>query len=125
MLLNLSNHPYSQWSEKQKETALNDYGVVKDMEFPLIDPEYTTEQVKSLAKEYFNKIISEVENQKNKSKKIFAVHLQGEFTFVFHLLLLLKEKNIACVASTSVRNVKQIGEKKIINFNFVQFRSYY
>ena len=123
MLLNISNHPYSQWSEKQKETAIQLYGFVTDLPFPLVDPYYSTEEVKKLAEDYFAKVIPILEKHKN-DKTSNAVHIQGEFIFVFHLVTLLKKEGVSCIASTSVRDVQQIGEKKIINFKFIQFRKY-
>ncbi len=123
MLINLSNHPYSQWSEKQKQVATENFGEVVDLPFPLVDPKATAKQVKLLSVDYFSRVLDLFEKSDNKPKKN-AVHIQGEFTFVFHLVTMLKAKNIKCVASTSVRNTKQVGNKKIINFNFVQFREY-
>jgi len=123
MLLNLSNHPYSQWSEKQKETAHAMYGDVVDLPFPFVEPELSTEEVKTLVSDYYVQVLSFMEKHK-KDDKPNAVHIQGEFIFVFHLVTLLKKANITCVASTSKRDVKQEGEKKIINFKFIQFRKY-
>ena len=123
MLLNLSNHPYSQWSEKQKETAETLYGEVVDLPFPFVKPELTTGEVKKLATDYYDQVISFFEKQKIENKQN-AVHIQGEFIFVFHLVTLLKKANINCVASTSERDIQQVGNKKIINFNFIQFREY-
>jgi hypothetical protein len=123
MLLNLSNHPYSQWSEKQKETAAALFGDVIDLPFPFVDPEMTTAEVKKLADDYYRQVISLLEKHKNDSKQN-AVHIQGEFIFVFHLVTLLKNDSVKCVASTSKRDIQQVGTKKIINFNFIQFREY-
>jgi hypothetical protein len=123
MLINLSNHPYNQWSEKQKETAQKQYGMVQDMTFPMVDPSATTKEIKELALTFYKKITTIIDQCANEPYPN-AVHIQGEFTFVFNLVTLLKKSEISCVASTSTRNVKQIGEKKIINFKFVQFREY-
>ncbi len=123
MLLNLSNHPFAHWSEKQKETARRLYGLVTDLPFPLIDPHASTEEVKNLAAEYFQKVMAALE-QHGGGDKANAVHIQGEFLFVCHIVALLKQQGVTCVASTSVRDVRQEGGKKIINFNFIQFRQY-
>ena len=123
MLLNLSNHHSSQWGEKQKRTAQSKFGTVVDMDFPLINPDATTEAVIKLALTWFDKITAVLDECANEPFPN-AVHIQGEFVFVFHLVSLLKKSGIMCIASTSERNVQQIGEKKIINFNFVQFREY-
>ena len=123
MLLNLSNHPYSQWSEKQKETAHTLYGNVIDMPFPFVGPELSTDEVKILVSDYYRQVMMFMEKHKNNDKPN-VIHIQGEFIFVFHLVTLLKKEGITCVASTSKRDVKQEGGKKIINFQFVQFREY-
>ena len=123
MLLNLSNHPYSLWSEKQKETAHTLYGDVIDMPFPFVGPELSTGEVKNLVSDYYGQVLSFMEEHKG-GEKLNAVHIQGEFIFVFHMVTLLKKEGITCVASTSKRDVKQEGGKKIINFNFIQFREY-
>jgi hypothetical protein len=56
MLINLSNHPYREWSEKQKETARKQYGTVQDMTFPMVDPAATTDEVKEIALNFYDKI---------------------------------------------------------------------
>ena len=123
MLINLSNHPYSQWSEKQKETAEKLYGEVVDLPFPFVKPELSTKEVKELANDYYNQVIAFFEKHPNGTKQN-AVHIQGEFIFVFHLVTQLKKVGIQCIASTSKRDIQQVGSKKIINFNFIQFRKY-
>jgi len=123
MLLNLSNHPYSKWSEKQKETARLQYGSVIDLSFPMVDPNGSTSDVKELALSFFNKITAILDECANEPY-INALHIQGEFTFVYHLVALLKSSGVRCVASTSYRDIKQVGNKKMITFNFVQFREY-
>jgi len=123
MLLNLSNHPYSQWSEKQKETAEKLYGDVVDLPFPFVRPELSTEEVTELVNDYYNQVIKFFEKHPDDTKQN-VVHVQGEFIFVYHLVTLLKKKGVPCVASTSKRDIQQVGNKKIINFNFIQFREY-
>ena len=123
MLINLSNHPYSQWSEKQKETAETLYGDVVDLPFPFVKPELSTDEVKQLVSDYYDRALSIFEKYKDDNKQ-HVVHIQGEFTFVFHLVTLLKNTGTKCVASTSRRDIQQVGTKKIINFNFIRFREY-
>jgi hypothetical protein len=123
MLLNLSNHHSSQWGEKQKRTAQSKFGTVVDMDFPLINPDATTDEVIKLALTWFDKITAVFDECANEPFPN-AVHIQGEFVFVFHLVTLLKSSGISCVASTSFRDIKQVDNKKIITFNFVQFRQY-
>ena len=119
MLINLSNHKYEQWQENQKALAKTKYGTVLDLPFPQIEPDWTTKQVKELANTYLSKIVEMTRGERGK-----AVHIQGEFTFVFNLVSLLKQQEIICIASTSKRNVKQVGTQKIIDFIFTNFREY-
>ncbi|MGQ9799960.1 MAG: hypothetical protein ACUVRG_11875, partial [Ignavibacterium sp.] len=58
------------------------------------------------------------------SDKFNAVHLMGEFTFVYNLVNLLKKKNIKVIVSTTDRIVEESDGKKIVIFQFVRFREY-
>lgn len=114
MLLNLSNHPSSTWSEKQK-IAAQAYGHIHDMPFPNIDPHATPDQILLEAEKHLTEI------RKLDPK---AVHLMGELTFTFAMVKLLQQVGYLCLAATSDRNVEVIDDKKVIFFNFVQFRPY-
>lgn len=116
MLLNLSNHPFSNWPENQKEIALRIYGHVEDLGFPLIHPEWTHDQVEQLAEQWLSKI---------KLLPPATVHLMGELTFCFILADKCRQAGIACVASTTERIVEMKGEQKVSVFQFRQFRPYY
>lgn len=116
MLINLSNHPSSTWSEFQTLTAKRLYNEVKDIEFPTIQPQYSLSEVKMIVNEYV-KIVLEF--------KPTAVHVMGEMIFVFHFVNSFKKANISCIASTTKRIViEENGFKKSI-FKFVQFREYF
>ena len=115
MLLNLSNHPSPSWPPNQLATAHQLYGEVEDLPFPPIDPDWATEEVQQLAAEYFEKVVQ---------RRPAAVHLMGEMTFTFALVQMLKAAGIPCLASTTRRNVTEEGGKKIVQFQFVQFRPY-
>jgi len=123
MLINLSNHPQIKWDSKQIAYAKEQYGSVFDMPFPNINPDFSVSDVAVLVKKYYKKIATILDECANEPYKN-AVHIQGEFTFVFQLVTLLKESDIRCVASTSNRMIREEGNKKIIEFNFVQFREY-
>ena len=116
MLLNLSNHPSSQWPQNQMDAAIKQYGSVKDLPFPNIDPNLSPDEIQYLAKDYEAKI-----------RKInpTAVHIMGELTFTHALISKLKSTGIQCIASTTDR-ITIIDEKgnKISTFKFVQFREY-
>lgn len=116
MLLNISNHPISSWSDKQTEAAKILYGSIQDLPFPHINPTYNEEEIKVIANDYYNRINS-IQPQ--------AIHLMGELTFCFCLLMLLKNKGYKVIASTTTRNISysETGEK-ISKFEFVRFREY-
>ena len=123
MLINLSNHPQIKWDLKQISFAKGQYGNILDMPFPNINPNFSTQEVTELTKEYYEKIVTIFDECANNPFEN-TVHVQGEFTFVYQLVTLLKESGIHCVASTSNRMIREEGNKKIIEFSFVQFREY-
>lgn len=121
MLLNLSNHPYEKWDEKQKHTALNQFYSVEDIPFPEIDPVADTAEVALLAAEYLFRCKVKLAESKDKSN---AVHISGEPCFLFQFVALAKEQQIDCVCSTTLRLVTNEGNLKTSIFQFVQFRKY-
>ncbi len=122
MLINLTNHPFKKWGEKQHQTTINSYQSVVDIPFPMIDAKATKKQIGVLALAY-KKEIQTYLNDENKQN--FAVHLMGEQTFCYALITLLKKENIKVIASTTERNVIDLGDgKREIKFEFIQFREY-
>lgn len=120
MLINLSNHPFAQWSERQKEEALRLFKSVEDMPFPQIDAEFSEADIRDLTEIYFQKIATYISFRSE-----VAVHLMGEMTFCFALLKRLQSFGVDCYASTANRNVRMSDmEEKIVKFDFVQFRRY-
>ena len=128
MLINLSNHPAYKienkkiiyiWEEEQLN-AVSQYGEIENLPFPNIPPEYTTEQVCDLAKDYLNRCVNLIQSSNNES----AVHITGEMTFCFELIQLLLKKGYTCITSTTERIVEEKdGVKKSI-YKFVRFRNY-
>ena len=118
LLVNLSNHPYERWSEEQKEAA-KEYGEVRDMPFPNIDPEEDTEQIRKTADEYISEVVG------LSAEYAVTVHLMGEMSFVVYAVSRLSERGIRCICSTSERDVDDLGggEKKVA-FHFKRFRDY-
>ena len=54
-----------------------------------------------------------------------VVHLMGEQTLSFSLIMKLKGKGIRCVASTTERETWDSGgNKRVVAFEFVRFREY-
>lgn len=117
MFINLTNHPSSLWSEDQLAAAEH-FGEVVDIPFPDISPEADEEEINSMAEDYVEKILS------YGNDKDITVHVMGEMTFVYALVMRLKALGITCVASTTERMVKEVDGKKISEFKFVQFREY-
>lgn len=129
MLINLSNHPSTKWSAKQKQMAIDEYGWIKDIAFPQIDPLATSSDIDRLAWDFaavceheFKVANIPVSAQAHNE----AVHIMGELTFCYAIIGKLRERNIKCVASTTKRNViEEKDGKKTLIFDFVQFRSYF
>jgi len=122
MLLNLSNHPSHLWDEQQVVQATKLYGKIEDIPFPTISPTEDTDAVTWLAESYLN--ICQ-EKLKSSTDKINAVHLMGELTFTFALVVRLQRCNILCVASTAKRDVLDYGNgQKKVSFDFISFREY-
>lgn len=115
MLLNLSNHPSTKWTLQQLTKAEETYKTVTDVPFPNVPPEATKKEVRQLAKQLFKQI---------KQQQPLAVHLMGEMTFTYALVKMLKKAGITCIASTTNRIVEEKDGKKIVQFQFVQFRRY-
>jgi hypothetical protein len=118
MLLNLSNHPSTSWSEEQLRVAVEQYGGVSDMLFPQVPPEADLEVVRRLAEGYYHRI-------RALDPWPRAVHLMGEMTFTYQLVSLLRAAGIPCVASTTVRDVVEEDGVKVSRFRFVRFRPYF
>ena len=119
MLINLTNHPSSLWSDKQLEAA-RVYEEIIDMPFPAIDETDDETYISTLADEYHQKILDIAKENS------VTVHLMGELTFTFALLKRLQEHGIPCVASTSKRMVNEEtpGRKGEVIFQFERFRRY-
>ncbi|MDY0081056.1 MAG: hypothetical protein GX452_13700 [Ignavibacteriales bacterium] len=122
MLINLSNHPSHLWSEKQFSEANTQFGEVIDIPFPSVDPDSDIEWTERIAGEYLELILQTAA----KNSGVTVVHLMGEFSFVFRLLLLLRNSGLKAVCSTSQREVI-INEdgSKTVRFDFRRFRYYY
>ena len=124
MLINLSNHPSDQWSERQRREAETRYGSIFDIPFPAVDPEATEEEILALAADYFVRVTGSLDSCAAEPRP-HAVHIQGEFTLVYALVSLLQDAGITCLASTTRRVVEEREDgSKISHFDFVKFREY-
>ena len=145
MLINLSNHPSGSWSDAQRAAAMDQYGEVKDMDFPNIPPTWTHEQVETCAWNYWAEISFQLEGQaKNHPDNCpqpfgtlgglgcvcpqNAVHLMGETSFVVAFARYWDEftggpLNLNMICSTTERIVTQLPDgTKQSAFRFVGFR---
>ena len=132
MLINLSNHTSDQtrpepdrWSATQYQTAIETWGHIIDLGFPVVPPKADETEIDILADQYVNQC-----------KKLFAdhhkvggsdaVHVMGEMTFTYAMVNKLREAGIMAVASTTERVVEadSMGNK-VSKFRFVQFRPYF
>ncbi len=118
MFINLSNHPSTNWSEKQLADA-RQYGDIVEYPFPDIPATEGEGYVASLSMEYAHEIIERYDPSED------VVHIMGEMCFSFALVRLLRKSGFVCVASTSERIVKEdrTGHKEVF-FNFIRFRQY-
>ena len=118
LLINLSNHPYSLWGQKQRAAA-EVYGECVDLPFPNIVPSCDEAEIERLVGEYFDKIQSMGENRQ------LTVHVMGEFTFSCSMIDKLRNNGIRCIASCAERQVEIVdGSIKQVIFDFERFREY-
>lgn len=127
MLINLSNHPSSLWSEKQISAAIKQFGSITDISFPNIPPDEDEKYIVLLARKYgdiIEKVFEEAPKEKN-AKFENAIHLMGEMTFCFALMDYTDRGNYNFYASTTNRIVSDIAQgEKTVKFDFVRFRKY-
>ena len=118
MLINLSNHPSSKWSEEQL-LAAKEYGEVTDLSFPIVDPSGDEIYMHGLVDEYEEKIKDMAVDYD------FTIHVMGEMNFTYSFVKRMQCLGIKCVASTTKRIVKELKSgEKITKFQFVRFRNY-
>lgn len=120
MILNLTNHRSSNWSVEQLQAASQIGGEVVDLQFPNIPSTYSEEEIEREALYYFNKVLQ---------LDPTAVVVQGEFSFTFALVSMLKKGGIPCYAACSERcsseELQPDGSVlKKSHFAFVRFREY-
>ncbi|MDE6435188.1 MAG: hypothetical protein K2L07_13270 [Lachnospiraceae bacterium] len=120
MLLNLTNHPSSDWSFSQLESAIERWDTVVDIPFPDAPADFDEDQIIQLAETIVKKAVVLHPD---------AVLCQGEMTLAFSLVHMFHAYGIPAYAATSCRQskeeVKEDGEtQKQSIFRFVKFRKY-
>ena len=129
MLINLSNHPLSKWSEKQRLTAEQQFGKIVDLPFPVVPTDAGLNQVVQLVEEKVAACMKILDEKKTMSSETSgnsdAVHIMGEMTFVYQFVNKMSVEGILCVASTTGRIAEEKSDgTKLSRFEFVQFRPY-
>lgn len=114
MFINFTHHESAMWSSNQIEAA-KQYGEIKDLPYPDVSPNSTTEEVHQLGEKYYKEIMK---------YQPTAVLCQGEFTLANYIIRRLQENKIKVVSACSERNTYVIGNEKRSRFEFVQFREY-
>ena len=117
--INHTNHPSSRWEEGQRQAA-EAYGTIVDLSFPRIPADWDAQAVHRLAEENAREILA---------RKPMAVLVQGEFTYTFALVCLLKDAGIAVLSACSERLVRERTDEngEIVResrFVFRRFRAY-
>ena len=119
VFINLSNHPFSTWSEEQLEAARK-YGRLEDMAFPTIDAEWDKDDISRVAGDIVLAI-----RKLAPVPEATTVHVMGEMTMTYSLVETLMALGYRCLASTTERRswIDQDGNK-VTAFGFVRFREY-
>ena len=116
LLINVSNHPSVQWTGDQWSAACDRFGTVYDIAHPDIDPGASTETIQEMTGDVVQRI---------RQMDPDAVHVMGEQTFCFALIVQLQQAGYRCMASTTERRVtEQDDGRRTYQFQFVQFRDY-
>lgn len=117
ILLNFSRQHTSAWTEEQVKAAKKKFGSIVNLDYPVLKPSMTKEDIQMLAA----KVVEEIFQINPK-----AVHITGEGSFLVIITHLLLEVGIPCIESTFDRNIamSKKGEKRV-QYNFVQFRDYF
>ncbi|SEH22433.1 hypothetical protein [Selenomonas sp. KH1T6] len=118
VFINHSNHPSANWSQERKEAALA-YGGIMDMPFPELQADYSEQKINEVVQKYHSEIMA---------MSPAAVLCQGEFTYTYGLVRLLKEHGITVLAACSERLSREEWQgdvsRKVSYFKFVKFREY-
>lgn len=119
IFINYTNHPVKDWSEEQVSAAKKYAEELVDIPFIVIDPDKDEDDIEKIADSELKKILKVTEGHDA------TVHLMGEQTLSFSLIKKLQGLGVRCVASTTKREVKDLGDnKREVTFRFVKFREY-
>jgi aspartokinase len=123
MLINLTNHPSKNWDKEQFKEAELKFGEIVDIPFPYINTHTTLQEIMLTVNEYLLKITDLLNKTNN---KLNAVHISGEFVFVYNMVKILQDNNIKAITSVTERNViTEANGAKTSIFAFKGFRPYF
>lgn len=105
------------WEQEQLDAAA-EYGSIRDIPFPDIDPSGDEQYIKEIADKASEEIFRLADTHD------ITVHIMGEQTFTFLMVDRLLSKGIKCIASTTCREAEISDGIKTSTFRFVQFRRY-
>lgn len=119
IFINISNHPYSTWTEDQLAAA-RQYGDLKYLEFPAVNPEWGDNAISDAA----GRLVREIREMAPDPESA-TLHIMGEMTLTYSLVETFKALGYRCVASTTERHswTDEQGNK-VTSFRFVRFREY-
>lgn len=125
MFINVSNHVSEKWSKEQREAA-EQYGTIKDLQFPNINPSLKSEDINKLVDNFIADVLI-LANEVPEDNQLIVM-VQGEFIFTFRLVFELKKAGIKVVAARSERKVvEKVVDgvtKKDSEFKFAGFMEY-
>lgn len=116
MLLNVSNHPLSEWTTEQVSQATKIYGEICDIPFSQVPPDCDEAEIIRIARD----IVETCMNRIHEKNEPAAIHVMGEMTLNFTLVRLFQQKGLDCVASVTERKYKLNGS----GYVFLGFRKY-
>lgn len=126
MLINFTNHPSDKWTDDQKNCAIELYGELKDLPFPVVPTSAGAPEVIVMADGIIGNILRIKEE--SSAAEAFAVMAQGEFTLTYAVVSRLKSMGITVVSAVSERVVTEQVEngevRKTVIFRFAGFREY-
>lgn len=115
-LVNLTNHPQTEWSQSQKDWFVARYDLVVDIPFPQIDPGLSTEDIQQIADSFLPSILALQPDD---------LLVMGESTFMVAMIRLAQAVGLRVIATTSRRNVEILDDGRIIRrFEFVGTREF-
>ena len=130
MFINITNHRYTAWSERQREAALLQFGeFIEGLEgFPPIDPRYSKEDVARAVRATLSDIDGSV-RQLGLNPADVSIICQGEMCFTIEFVRMANIMGYRCFAATSERKTVETqlpngNTAKTAIFEFVQFREY-